>query len=163
MVNRSATWADWDEEALALELQEIQGLDFDVNLTGFDVPEIENLLDLPIEDEVADAVPDVPDVAISRLGDLWLLGSHRVLCGDATSPEAIARLLNGRQPLLMVVDPPYGICLNTEWCDQAGLNAMRKFDCKAKRAPIRMFFAREAQEMFYAAGDRRNQFLRGRA
>jgi hypothetical protein len=105
------TWADWDEEALALELQDIQGLDFDVNLTGFDVAEIEPRLALPIDEEVADAVPEVSEVAVTRPGDLWLLGPHRVLCGDATSPDAVARLLNGRLPVLLVAAPPYGVSL----------------------------------------------------
>jgi len=59
---------------------------------------------------------------VSRLGDLWLLGPHRVLCGDATSLEAVARLLCERKPRLMVTDPPYGIELDSEWRDRAGLN-----------------------------------------
>ena len=59
---------------------------------------------------------------MSRLGDLWLLGPHRVLCGDATSAEAVARLLGERKPRLMVTDPPYGIELDSEWRDRAGLN-----------------------------------------
>jgi DNA modification methylase len=58
----------------------------------------------------------------SRLGDLWLLGPHRVLCGDATSPEAVGRLLGERKQRLMVTDPPYGIELDSEWRDRAGLN-----------------------------------------
>src|SRR5437867_1881637 len=121
LVNRSVTWADWDEELLALELQEIQGLDFNLDLTGFDVPEIEDLLALPTGDEEAMA-PPLPEVATSRSGDLWRLGQHRVLCGDATSPEMVERLLAGRQPVLMVTDPPYGIELDSEWRDRAGLN-----------------------------------------
>jgi hypothetical protein len=59
---------------------------------------------------------------VSRPGDLWLLGPHRVLCGDATSVEAVARLLAERKPRLMVTDPPYGISLDSEWRDRAGLN-----------------------------------------
>lgn len=121
MVNRSVTWADWDEELLALELQEIQALDFDLELTGFDVPEIDHLLDLPGDEQDA-LTPPLPAVAIPRPGDLWLLGEHRLLCGDATSPEAVKRLLLGRKPLLMVTDPPYGIELDSEWRDRAGLN-----------------------------------------
>jgi DNA modification methylase len=119
-VNRSATWADWDQELLSLELQEIQGLDFNLDLTGFDVPEIEDLL--ATGEEEATAPPPLPEVATSRAGDLWLLGEHRVLCGDATDPQTVARLLAGRQPLLMVTDPPYGIELDSEWRDRAGLN-----------------------------------------
>src|SRR5438128_9277804 len=121
LVNRSVTWADWDEELLALELQEIQGLDFDLDLTGFEIPEIEDLLALPTGEEEALAPPPLPEVAISQPGDLWLLGPHRVLCGDATSPQMVERLLAGRQPFLMVTDPPYGIELDQEWRARGGL------------------------------------------
>jgi DNA modification methylase len=121
IVNRSVTWADWDEEALALELQEIQESDFDLSLTGFDPGEIDNLLALE-DEEKANEVPPLPETPASRLGDLWLLGSNRVLCGDATSAEAVARLLGERKPRLMVTDPPYGIELDSEWRDRAGLN-----------------------------------------
>lgn len=121
LVNRSVEWASWDEEALALELQEIQGMDFDVSLTGFDVHEIDTLLALD-DEEKANAAPPLPETPASRLGDLWLLGDHRVLCGDATSAEAVARLLGERKPRLMVTDPPYGIELDSEWRDRAGLN-----------------------------------------
>src|SRR5262245_10695774 len=121
MVNRSVTWADWDEELLALELQEIQETDFDLNLTGFEPGEIDDLLALDDEEKANAALP-LPESPVSRLGDLWVLGPHRVLCGDATSPEAIARLLGERKPRLMVTDPPYGIELDSEWRDRAGLN-----------------------------------------
>jgi DNA modification methylase len=121
LVNRSATWADFDEQLLALELQEIQETDFDLNLTGFDPGEIDRLLAL--DDDVHDnAAPPLPATAVSQLGDLWLLGPHRVLCGDATNAEAVARLLGERKPRLMVCDPPYGISLDSEWRDRAGLN-----------------------------------------
>jgi len=121
MVNRSVMWAFWDDELLALELQEIQDLDFDLSLTGFDPGEIDDLLVLE-DDEKANAAPPLPESSASRLGDLWLLGQHRVLCGDSTSSEAIARLLGERKPRLMVTDPPYGISLDSEWRDRAGLN-----------------------------------------
>src|SRR5437588_12497036 len=86
MVNRSVTWADWDEELLALELQEIQESDFDLSLTGFDPGEIDGLLALD-DEETANATPPLPETPVSQTGDLWLLGRHRVLCGDATSAE----------------------------------------------------------------------------
>ncbi len=121
MVNRSVAWAHWDEEALALELQEIQDMDFSVSLTGFDVHEIDELLALD-DEEKANAAPPLPETPVSRLGDLWVLGAHRVLCGDATSAEAVTRLLGERKPQLLVTDPPYGIELDSEWRDRAGLN-----------------------------------------
>ena len=103
MVNRSATWADWDEELLALELQDLRTLDYDLSLTGFDIGEIDRFLldDTPSED----AAPPLPAVPVASAGDLWLCGPHRVLCGDATDSEAVSRLLEGSKPLLMVTDP----------------------------------------------------------
>jgi DNA modification methylase len=121
MVNRSVTWADWDEELLALELQDIQAADFDLSLTGFDPGEIDGLLALE-DEEIANATPPLPETPVSRLGDLWTLASHRLLCGDATSAEVVARLLGERKPRLLVTDPPYGIELDSEWRDRAGLN-----------------------------------------
>jgi DNA modification methylase len=121
MVNRSVTWADWDEELLAQELQEIQELDFDLSFTGFDTHEIDSLLAFD-DEEKANAAPPLPESPVSRLGDLWILNRHRLLCGDATSAEAVTRLLGERKPRLMVTDPPYGIELDSEWRDRAGLN-----------------------------------------
>jgi DNA modification methylase len=126
VVNRSVTWADWDEELLALELQDLATTEFDLSLTGFDAGEIEQLL-LPRDDgDQADTAPPLPDNPVSRLGDLWLCGKgrrpHRVLCGDATQPEAVTRLLGEERPMLLVTDPPYGIGLDLEWRDRAGLN-----------------------------------------
>src|SRR5215468_11303749 len=122
MVNRSVNWASWDDELLALELQELNEADFDLSLTGFDPGEIDHLLVAPEDDERANAAPPLPENRVSRPGDLWLCGPHRVQCGDATSAVAVARLLGDRKPLLMVTDPPYGIELDSEWRDRAGLN-----------------------------------------
>jgi DNA modification methylase len=126
MVNRSVTWAEWDDELLSLELQELAAADFDLSLTGFDPRELEDLLALPDNDEQADVAPPLPENPVSRPGDLWLCGNrrnqHRILCGDATSPDAVSRLLGERKPFLMITDPPYGIELDSEWRDRAGLN-----------------------------------------
>ena len=104
MVNRSVTWAEWDEELLALELQELNELDFNLDLTGFNPGEIDGLLSIP-DEEKANAAPPLPANPVCRAGDLWLCGPHRILCGDATSAECVARLLGDRKPLLMVTDP----------------------------------------------------------
>ena len=99
--------------------------DFDLSLTGFDVQEIDALLAIE-DDRDADTVPPVPENPVTRPGDLWLCGKaksqHRILCGDSTSREAVAQLLGDRKPHLMVTDPPYGIELDSEWRDRAGLN-----------------------------------------
>src|SRR5215831_15171915 len=121
MVNRSVTWADWDEELLVLELQELNAAEFDLSLTGFDPGEIDGLLAIP-DEEKANAAPPLPEEATSRFGDLWLCGKHRVLCGDAVRSEDVARLLGDRKPILMITDPPYGIELDSEWRDRTGLN-----------------------------------------
>jgi hypothetical protein len=73
-----------------------------------------------------DVIPPLPEQAVSRLGDVWLCGDtrgqHRVICGDSSKPEDVARPLGERKPFLMVTDPPYGIELDSEWRDRAGLN-----------------------------------------
>ena len=121
MVNRSVTWAEWDENLLGEEMLDLKALDFDLNLTGFNGSEIDALLSID-DEERANAIPPVPEVPVSRPGDMWLLGLHRAICGDCTKPEVVARLLGDRKPRLMVTDPPYGICLDSGWRDRAGLN-----------------------------------------
>jgi ParB-like chromosome segregation protein Spo0J len=93
LVNRSANWADWDEELVALELEELKAIDFDLNFTGFDKAEIDDFLFRDQDDAASDVAPEPRAEAITRNGDLWLCGEHRVLCGDATSGEDVARLL----------------------------------------------------------------------
>jgi len=119
--NRTNEEADWDMDMLATELGELKALDFDLSLTEFDSRELDELLLKPNPTE--DDVPPVPEVPTSRLGDLWVMGGHRLLCGDCTNPEDVALLLGDLAPGLMVTDPPYGICLDSEWRDRAGLNS----------------------------------------
>ena len=123
--NQLALNAGWDEELLRIELQALRSEDFHIDLLGFDEYELAGLL----ADESAfqgqedeDAVPEVPVNPVSKTGDLWILGNHRVLCCDATDGQSVARLLGDRRPTLMVTDPPYGIELDSEWRDRAGLN-----------------------------------------
>jgi len=123
MDNRSNDETDWDLGLLAPELAELSALSFDLDLTGFDVQELDTLLRDPMDEERANQAPPLPEVAVSRVGDLWLCGDHRVLCGDATGAQDVARLLGERKPFLMVTDPPYGISLDSEWRDRAGLNS----------------------------------------
>ena len=122
MDNRSHEDTDWDLELLGPELEELGALDFDLKLTGFDQHEIDRLLVDSDQEDRANEAPPLPDNPVTRLGDLWLCGKHRILCSDATSPDAVARLLGERKPRLMVTDPPYGISLDSEWRDRAGLN-----------------------------------------
>ena len=126
MDNRSHEDTDWDLELLGPELEDLAALDFDLSLTGFDQHEIDSFLaDSELEDR-ANAAPPVPDDPVTKLGDLWLCGKHRILCGDSTSSDAVALLLGGRQPFLMVTDPPYGVSYDPMWREEAGLGRQRQ-------------------------------------
>jgi DNA modification methylase len=112
MVNRSVTWADWDADLLAIELQELNASDFDLSLTGFDDDELARYL--ASEEAIAgltdeDTAPALPETAISVEGDLWLLGPHVLLVGDATNAQDVVRLMNGRAADLVFTDPPYNV------------------------------------------------------
>jgi DNA modification methylase len=122
--NKLALNAGWDEEMLRQELEELQSLGVELDLTGFDSREFDILSRSLLDDELLDQALPVPDLATSQLGDLWLLGPHRVLCGDATDAASVERLLDGRKPVLMVTDPPYGIELDTEWRDRQKVNKL---------------------------------------
>jgi DNA modification methylase len=123
LVNRSVGWAEWDDELLRLELQDLKAFDYNLELTGFDDRELEKLLRPALSEEAENATPEPPVDPVSQPGDLWILGQHRLLCGDCTNSENVGRLLGGVQPALMVTDPPYGIELDSEWRDRAGLNS----------------------------------------
>ena len=112
MVNRSVAWAEWDEELLGLELLDLKGLDFDLGLTGFDSRELDALLDgidgqAGLTDE--DDAPEPPENPVSRGGDLWLMGKHRLLCGDSTDSASVKRLMAGQQADMVFTDPPYNV------------------------------------------------------
>jgi len=121
--NRLAELAGWDREILAIELQNLTtlDLDFDIELTGFDTGEIDLLiegLEAGSDEDEADALPPMDETRppVSRRGDLWLLGPHRVLCGDATSAEDYGRLLEGRQAQMVFTDPPYNVPVDGHVC-----------------------------------------------
>jgi hypothetical protein len=126
MDNRSHQETDWDFDLLGDELFEIRDLDIDLNLTGFDPREIDSLLAGPEDDDRANQVPELPENPVTVPGDLWLCGSHRVFCADATVPDAVARLLGDTKPLLMVTDPPWGVEYDPQWRERAGLGRQRQ-------------------------------------
>ncbi len=108
--NKSAELAEWDEEKLRQELAELENLDFDLDLLGFSTDELNVLLDDLTAGQVdPDDVPEPPDEPITRPGDLWVLGNHRLLCGDSSTPEEVDRLLDGAAVHLVNTDPPYGV------------------------------------------------------
>jgi DNA modification methylase len=107
--NRTAELASWDDESLAQQLAALQIEDEELALaTGYDESEIAALALNSVEVQ-EDEIPEPPADPITKPGDLWLLGEHRVLCGDSTKAEDVARLMDGAKPWLMVTDPPYGV------------------------------------------------------
>lgn len=124
--NRLAEEAGWDRELLALELGDLRDMGVDLAALGFDAGEIDALFRAAETDPREDLVPEAPAAPVSRPGDLWVLGNHRLLCGDATDPAAVARLLAGVRPQLMVTDPPYGVAYDPAWRNAAGLSATRR-------------------------------------
>lgn len=119
LANRSATWAEWDFDLLEAELQQLKIENFDLSLTGFDDNELAKML-APEGNTDPDDAPDVEATVISKPGDLWLLGRHRLLCGDCTDAATVARALGATKPHLMVTDPPYGVAYDATWRGKAG-------------------------------------------
>jgi DNA modification methylase len=109
--NKLALNAGWDDEMLALELRNLRDEDFDLSLTGFDDDELASLLAEAVVEGLVDedAVPEAPEQPITVEGDVWLLGRHRLMCGDSTSIDAVERLMDGRKADMVFTDPPYNI------------------------------------------------------
>jgi DNA modification methylase len=94
-------------ELVSLELKNLQELDFDIDLTGFEIGDIGGVDEAGLIDE--DAVPEPPEELISKMGDVWILGNHRVMCGDSTNGGDVALLMNGEKADMVFTDPPYGV------------------------------------------------------
>lgn len=118
--NKLAENADWDRDLLALELQGLSELkfDFDLTITGFEAGEIDVLIgSLDVSTDEEDRVPEIDDKPpVSRLGDLWILGRHRLFCGDATKPETFARLMARKSAQMVFTDPPYNVPIEGHVC-----------------------------------------------
>ncbi|HSG81732.1 MAG TPA: DNA modification methylase [Gemmatimonadota bacterium] len=130
MDNRSSENAEWDNDLLGLELGDLLDAEYDLDLTGFTDAELNTLLNGLYEGDGAqegeDDIPETPEDPTSRPGDLWTLGSHRLLCGDATVATDVARVLGEVKPLLMVTDPPYGVEYDPGWRNKAGAAATKR-------------------------------------
>lgn len=108
--NKLAELAGWDDELLAGELRALQADDFDLSLTGFAQDELDDLLIDKTEGKTdPDAVPPAPTIPVTQPGDVWVLGRHRIICGDALKRDTYAALLKGERAGLLVTDPPYGV------------------------------------------------------
>ena len=127
--NKLTELGEWDEAVLSGELQLLAAEDFDLALIGFDDGELDALLSGLGEEtdtEGEDDIPEPPEDPVSRPGDLWLLGNHRLLCGDATVATDVERLLGTVKPLLMVTDPPYGVEYDPGWRNKTGASATKR-------------------------------------
>jgi DNA modification methylase len=118
--NKLALNAGWDTEMLGVELADLQALAFDVSLTGFSEEEIAGLVNTGTAGLTdPDEVPEPPEEPVAKPGDIWLLGGHRVMCGDSTVVTDVSGLLAGVEPHLMVTDPPYGVDYDPDWRNRA--------------------------------------------
>ena len=164
--NRFAMDAGWDEEMLRVEIESLQGEDFDISLTGFDEKELADLFgagsDAKEDDFDVDAELQKP--CFSRNGDIWHLGKHRVICGDSTLPETYQRLLGDIRANLVCTDPPYLVNLesasgkikNDDLSDEEGYKFLHKafssmHDSMAKDASIYVFYATSKARVFHDA------------
>jgi DNA modification methylase len=115
--NQLGACASWDPEQLSKELRDLKFAEFDLGLIGFEPDQLEQFLgDLGSNGRTdPDSVPEIPDQPVTRAGDVWLLGDHRIGCGDSTSATIVAQVLEGSRPHLMVTDPPYGVGYDPSW------------------------------------------------
>jgi len=133
--NQLALNAGWDFSLLSLEVADLKENDFDLDLLGFDPKELEKLLE-PEEVEGLtdeDAVPEVPEEPKTKLGDIYQLGNHRLMCGDSTSIDAVEKLMDGQKADMVFTDPPYGMFLDTNYdsmfaADKSHRKTGKRFD-----------------------------------
>ena len=126
--NRTNEEAEWDIELLKSELKDLQLKDFDLDLTAFDEDQLNNFLFEEKEgltDE--DSVPETPEEPITKLGDIWKLGNHRLMCGDSTKEDDVKELINNNKIDLIYTDPPYGINEKGDRLGRDGLAESRKY------------------------------------
>lgn len=109
--NKLSLNAGWDEDILAIELSELQGADFDLDILGFDESELASIFedDKEVEDDDFDVEEELNKPCFSKAGDIWTLGRHRLICGDSTKEETYKRLMDGNRANLVVTDPPYNV------------------------------------------------------
>ena len=109
--NKTAELAEWNYDLLPIELSELGDAGFDLGLLGFSQDDLAKLMDPGVTEGLCDPddVPEPPDEAITQAGDLWILGNHRLLCGDSSNPEDVDRLLDGAEVHLANTDPPYNV------------------------------------------------------
>lgn len=128
--NRTGEESEWDMPVLATEIAGLRALDFDLKPLGFDTPEL-RALEAKEPGKDAEATPEPPKNPVTRLGDLWQLGDHYLLCGDSTKAEDVEAVLDGAKPVLMPTDPPYGVKYDASWRPGAGAKGKVENDDRA--------------------------------
>jgi DNA modification methylase len=119
--NQLALNAGWDNDLLKVELSDLKSEGFDLDLIGFDGDVLAGLLNDPTKGLTdPDEAPELPLEPITQKGDVWILGNHRIICGDSTDVLTVEKVLNGVKPHLMVTDPPYGVKYDPSWRVKAG-------------------------------------------
>ena len=165
--NRFALDAGWDKELLKIEIEELRGMDFDVSFTGFDESEIAKLMgadESDAKEDNFDVEEELQKPCVSKSGDIWTLGKHKIICGDSTLPETYQKLLGETKVNLVCTDPPYFVALestsgkikNDDLNDTEGYEFLKKaFDCfknvMAKDASIYVFYATAKARIFHDA------------
>ncbi len=165
--NRMALDSEWDEELLAIEMEELHNLGFDLNLTGFDESEIADLFDVDsdeVKEDDFDVDSELEKPCFSESGDIWHIGKHTVICGDSTLPETYTVLLGDKKVNLVCTDPPYLVNLestsgkirNDDLDDKKGYeflkSAFERFrDSMSKDASIYVFYATSKARVFHDA------------
>jgi DNA modification methylase len=126
--NKLALNAGWDDALLRVELSDLRGMGADLSLIGFGADELAELMaDVPPEGlSDPDDVPEPEPYPVTRPGEVWLLGRHRLVCGDSTDADTVAKALAGVKPHLMVTDPPYGVQYDPAWRNRAGVGATQR-------------------------------------
>jgi DNA modification methylase len=123
--NAIAEQAGWDRDLLRIEIDDLKSEDFNIDLLGFDPDGLAALLGNPVNEGLTDPdeAPPLPVDPVSVLGDVWVMGRHRLVCGDSTDADTVAKCLNGVVPNLMVTDPPYGVNYDPSWRKEAGMGS----------------------------------------
>jgi len=139
--NRVAQEAEWDNDLLKLELSELEEEGFSLDLTGFSEDELEALLAEGTEDGLTDEdeTPEVEEEAITLEGDLWILGKHRLRCGDSTNPQHVERLMDGKKADMVFTDPPYGVNYEGGHFHSGDVNIKRKREKLANDADDQIY------------------------
>lgn len=157
--NQTGLLSGWDDALLRVELADLQASGFDLSLTGFGSLELTGIFSTQEGHGDPDEVPAPPGAPVSRLGDLWHLGEHRVICGDCTNKETVERLLEGRKPHLCTTDIPYGVDYDPAWRSKALKDGGRRAEglvANDHRADWREAFALFPGDVIYVWHDAAN-------